>query len=69
MSDRQQITVKPFEVQRAEAFAEAQAEAAKKELDKTVPGGRYVQPDGAVVDANGVPVKDEPKADAKKADR
>lgn len=67
MSDTQVINV-PFEVHKARAFEEARAEAAKLGMDTTVAGGAYVV-NGVRVDANGQPVKDEPKADAKKGDR
>lgn len=67
MSERE-VVIKPFEQQRAEAFAAASAKAGDLKMDEAPAGGRYLVGD-QVVDANGQPVKDEPKADAKKGDR
>jgi hypothetical protein len=40
-------------------LAEAAVEAEEKQLDETVPGGRYLLDDGeTMVDANGQPIKD-----------
>jgi hypothetical protein len=44
--------------ERAAAIVEAQAEAAEKQIDTTVPGGKY-EVNGVLVDCNGEPLKDQ----------
>lgn len=43
---------------------EIEQQAAERQADETVPGGRYKDnPDGPLVDANGEPVKDDKAKD------
>ncbi len=51
---QQAFTLVPFEVQRAQAFADARTQAMESRLDECDEGGRYLMPDGETeVDANG----------------
>lgn len=62
-----EVIAKPFEVYRAEQYAQALAEAKELAMDTAPAGGRYIV-DGQVVDANGVPVKDPTRAEQKAAE-
>jgi len=54
-SQRMQVRDVPYDIYRAQMQNEAMEEAARLEMDKTVPGGRYLIGD-VLVDANGEPV-------------
>jgi hypothetical protein len=62
----QPMVVSPEEY-RARQIAESKAEAARLQMDVAPAGGRYKVGD-RVVDANGNEVKEEPKAEAPKAE-
>ena len=62
MDDAQRPIVLSPEEYRQQQIAKARTEAAGLNLDTTAPGGRYLLADGTAVDANGQPLKDEPKA-------
>jgi hypothetical protein len=51
------VTNVPFEVYKSNEYSAAQAEAARLAMDKTIPGGKYVNAAGQTVDANGEPLK------------
>lgn len=47
----------PWEVHRARMYQDAIGAAAERRLDETEEGGRYLMPDGTLVDADGRVVK------------
>lgn len=67
MTDKQTVAV-PYEVYKRQEYQGVMEEAAKSNLDVAPAGGRYEAADGAIVDANGKPVKEQPKAADKRAE-
>ena len=61
MSDKVQIGPVPYEVYRAQQQNDAIQEAVALEMDKTVPGGRYLVGD-QLVNADGEPINDRKQA-------
>ena len=58
-TDPPAVEPESFDAWRQRQYEASLAESRRLQMDETVPGGRYLGPDGALHDANGEPLADE----------
>jgi hypothetical protein len=70
MPDEPKVAPQPVDAaaKTAQAMAKAEADAAARQADETVEGGKYITESGDVVDAEGKPFEEKP-AEPKAAER